>query len=216
MFKATYIWCMGLILRLDWPEGHKLALWHCTESVKALAELLPDRTDEEGEKAKLRHPKRALEWHCSRAALRIGLGCDQPVHYLPNGKPYLSASALSLSHCLPIAGALVHASLGGMDIQSPDPKLAVIRQKFTHDDEWAWMEGREDELDCITLLWSAKEALFKVYGEQLAFADQIRLDAFVPGQSEFTAKVYRNGHGWIPHRLRCFSVLNHWVVAVVA
>lgn len=215
MFKAPYIWYMGLIARIDWPEGHRIALWHCTETVDALARLLPGRTDEVAEKSKLRHPKRALEWHCSRAALRLGLDCHETVNYLQNGKPYLSAQALSLSHCLPIAGALVHASLGGMDIQAPDPKLALIRQKFTHEDEWTWMEGRKDELDCITLLWSAKEALFKVYGEQLVFAEQIRIDAFEPGQSELSARVYRSEHGWISHSLRCFSVLNHWIVAVV-
>lgn len=206
---------MGLLLKLGWPEGHRLAFWHCTESVDELEAILPFHAGDETEKSKLRHPKRALEWYGSRAALRIGLGTEETVHYLENGKPYLAGSAMSLSHCLPVTGALMHPTIGGMDIQVANPKLAVIREKFTHDSEWAWMQGRKDELDCITLLWSAKEALFKVYGEQLAFAEQIRIDAFVPGQSELTAKVFRESKGWISHRLRCFSLLNHWVVVAL-
>lgn len=206
---------MGLILRFDWPEGHRIALWHCSESIEELQSALPFHQGDLDETKKLKHPKRALEWYSSRAALRLGLEVTETVHYMANGKPYLSNAALSLSHCLPITGAMVHPLFGGMDIQVADPKLAIIRPKFTHDEEWTWMADRDDELDCITLLWSAKEALFKVYGEQLAFADQIRIDPFTPGQSELSARVYRDGYGWIGHRLRCFSVLNHWVVVVV-
>lgn len=216
MFKAPYIWFMGLILRLDWPEGHRIALWHCTEAIEAFKEALPFHEGDLEETEKLRHPKRALEWYSSRAALRLGLEATETVHYMTNGKPYMNGFALSFSHCLPITGALIHCVMGGMDIQVADPKLAVIRPKFTHDEEWAWMANRHDELDCITVVWSAKEALFKVYGEQLAFAEQIRIEAFTPGQSELSARVYRHGLGWIAHRLRCFSLMNHWVVAVVA
>lgn len=211
-FKPMYIWCMGLILRLDWPEGHRIALWQCTETADELSALLPSHAGDEEEKTKLRHPKRALEWYGSRAALRIGLKTEETVHYLDNGKPFLAGSAMSLSHCLPITGALTHPEFAGMDIQASDPKLEKIKEKFAHPKELDFALKSADSLDALTILWSAKEALFKVYGQEKAFADQLRIDPFTPGQSQLSALVEVSKGEWVPHGLRCFRVLEHWVV----
>jgi phosphopantetheinyl transferase len=205
---------MALLARIEWDEGHRMAFWKDDTSAEEVLAELGSHPDDARERAKINHPKRLSEWAVSRAALRVGLSIDLPVLYHPNGKPYLKGQELSLSHCLPIAGALVHPEFAGMDIQSPDPKLEKIKQKFAHPEELDFALKSADALDALTILWSSKEALFKVYGQEKAFADQLRVDPFTPGQDELSARVEVTADNWVPHRIRCFRIENHWVLVV--
>ncbi len=193
-----------------------MAFWKLDEPVNDLLVRLPLNPADEAEKEKINHPKRLKEWCVSRAALRLGLSSDLPVRYHANGKPYLDGAELTLSHCLPIAGALIHPQFAGMDIQVPDEKLERIQEKFAHPEELDFALKSADALDALTILWSAKEALFKVYGQEKAFADQLRIDPFTPGQTHLSASVEVRPGEWVPHGIRCFRIEDHWVVIVTS
>lgn len=205
---------MAEIVRISYPEGHQLSFWEVEKESEELYAALPLTSEDQEEYSKLNHAKRIQEWLASRGALRVGLNISAPVLYHANGKPYLEKQALSFSHCLPVAGALVHPRIAGMDIQSPDPKIEKIRNKFGHEEELAAASENSRSLDYLTLLWSAKEAIFKVYGENFIFAEQIRINPFQPGQNKIEAKAQVGGN-WIHHELRCFKVKGNWVVVVV-
>jgi phosphopantetheinyl transferase (holo-ACP synthase) len=114
---------------------------------------------------------------------------------------------------LPLAGALIHPEHAGFDIQLEDEKLMKIRQRFAHPSELDAAANSPNELAYVTILWSAKEAVFKVFGEEFTFAEHIRIRAFQPGQSSLVADIeHRN----IPYTvmLRHMRVLNHHVVLV--
>lgn len=204
---------MGLLSHITTPLGHEIAFWNMRLDLDALSDLTPLTAEDKVEAAGLHHDKRKREWIASRAALRIGLQEQGAVLYHPTGKPYLEGSELSLSHCLPLAGALKHPSMAGIDIQIADEKIAVIRSKFAHPDELAAADNCRNSLDYLTILWSAKEALFKVYGQGLAFAEQLRIDPFEFPNSLITAQVMKD-HTTITHELRVLCMLDHWVVYV--
>ena len=205
---------MPLIAQIELPENIKIAFWQLDELPDELLHDLPLTKADLAEWSLLKHNKRKREWIASRAALRSGLNSAEEVLYLANGKPYMEKQALSFSHCLPLAGALVHSTLAGFDIQSPDPKIEIIKTKFANTAELDAAEMTSSKLDYLTILWSAKEAIFKVYGENLAFADEMDIHPFEVGNSEITATVKRDGKK-ILHGLRVIRISDHWVVIVV-
>ncbi len=204
---------MGLICSMTWPEGHRLAFWQF-DAVQD--RLVPESwcAADADEFARCAHTKRQHEWLASRWALRAGLEMHDEVLYAASGKPRLANHELSFSHCLPLAGALVHPAHAGMDIQSNHPKLLKLKERFAHADELADAAASSDELSYVTLLWSAKEALFKCYGEDLPFAEGIRIAPFTVGDSALQAQVIHRGVSRA-HGLRVFRLLNHWVVVAL-
>lgn len=198
---------------MTWPEGHRLAFWQFDAAHDS---VLPESwcAADANEYGQCGHTKRQHEWLASRWALRSGLEITDEVLYAPSGKPRLANQELSFSHCLPVAGALVHPASAGMDIQSNHLKLLTLKTRFAHPDELADAADSMDELSYVTLLWSAKEALFKCYGEDLPFAEGIRIARFAVGQSALHAQVTHRGVSRA-HDLRVFRVLNHWVVVAL-
>lgn len=205
---------MPIIAQIEFPENIKVAFWQLDESPDDLFHELELTPADLEEWTNLKHSKRQREWMASRAALRSGLQCQEEVLYLPNGKPYMAKQALSFSHCLPLAGALIHSQFAGFDIQSADPKIEVIKTKFGNAKELEAAEKSSSPLDYLTIIWSAKEAIFKVYGENLAFANAMDIHPFEVGDSLLTATALREGKA-ITHTLRVIQITNHWVVIVV-
>ena len=122
-------------------------------------------------------------------------------------KPYLEDEAFhfSISHCSDYAAAIVSRNKRvGVDIEVPSPKVEKIKHKFLHTDELTRAIGNRklvrskkegaindivesttsqpinySTIQRLTLLWSAKEAVFKwwSYGS-VDFSEMIRLDDF--------------------------------------
>ena len=106
-------------------------------------------------------------------------------------KPYLPAEEyhFSISHCGDYAAAIVSSDQRvGIDIEMPSLKVERIRDKFLNREELLKFEilspslpGSKSEnqnSDLLTVLWSAKEAVFKWYGNgKVDFRRHIQLQA---------------------------------------
>ena len=138
--------------------------------------------------------KRKKEWLSTRALLTHTANSIS-LDFLPNGKPILTDNRfISISHSDDIAGIVISTSGTGMDIQSPDVKLLRIAGKFLNAHENAYLREDDERLSQLTLIWSAKEAVFKYFGEHVDFAADIRIDAFSRQPSTLTAH-YNGKHG---------------------
>ncbi len=136
------------------------------------------------------------------------LGIREDIRYLENGKPVVEDGHISISHTEDLVGLVFSPSPVGLDIQSPTPKLFNIKDKYCNEGELQlWGES----LEKLTLIWSAKEAIFKVYGENLAFAEEIEI-SFGDQENEFYASV-RGGEATFTLRYLTFQDKNVvWVV----
>jgi len=106
-------------------------------------------------------------------------------------KPFISGDPyhFSISHCGNFAAAIVStAERTGIDIEIPSSKVIRVRHKFLHAVEWdailrtanippaTDITTNEKLLRQITLMWSAKETVFKWYGSgEVDFSSHIRL-----------------------------------------
>ena len=152
----------------------------------------------------LHHAKRRIEWVVLQHLLRLG-GIKE-LHYLPNGKPeVIGPEYISISHGNALAGIALASVPVGLDCQHPDEKLVRIRQKFCGREELEFCAAAPDPLAMLTIVWSAKEAVFKYFGEEVHFARDIRLDPFAAEDRWLTAQ-YRGIHGE-----KEFSLLHEWV-----
>lgn len=98
------------------------------------------------------------------------LGITEAPRYATSGKPLpVHGLHLSFTHSGNYLFAAVADQPVGIDLQFRSPKLERIQHKFVTDDEGRW--AAEDPGSRLLYLWSAKEAVFKIYGENLPFKD---------------------------------------------
>jgi len=82
----------------------------------------------------------------------------------PEGKPFLDNSHLhfSISHSFPFVAVALDQQPIGIDIQVFQQKIIRLQQKFLSPEEQILFKN---EIEKITLAWTAKEAAFKWFGE---------------------------------------------------
>lgn len=180
-------------------------IWHIVEPLEELtSHLLPQEIEE------LAHIQ-VLEKKCEYAAVRCLLqfvAFQEHFSYVPiqkneNGKPFLPALPLeiSISHAFPfVAVALASKSLG-IDIEKKQEKIRRVAQRVFSEKELTFAKNN---LDYLTQLWTAKEALYKAYsGKGIAFKENIICD-FCPEKQIFCK-------GWVKKVDFCaeYSLYHH-------
>ena len=155
------------------------------------------------------HPHKRLQHLAGRYLLQY-LFPDFPLALIKvadTRKPYLEDEAFhfSISHCSDYAACLVsRRKRVGVDIEVPSPKVEKIKHKFVHAEERKMVDDGSFKLQAVnckenilykqdnpqpltpnpqlTLLWSAKEAVFKWWSwGNVDFSEMIRLDSFSGG-----------------------------------
>jgi 4'-phosphopantetheinyl transferase len=194
---------MPLLEEISDIDNTRLVLWDMgNEDILSFIPDLPDH---------IHHPKRIRE-HLTTQKMKSALGLTEPISYLENGKPYIeNGPSISISHGSEVAGFIRSDKTIGLDIQLITPQLGRIRNKYCHPDELKVASESNNVLEYLTLLWSAKEAVFKMYGEGLVFAEQIRIGPIDENRKIAKATVYRGNDSFI-HEVKWNWIRNHAVV----
>ena len=173
-----------------------LGLWHLTEAPAALWPHLPP-TAEYRALLPVAGPARQAQWLAGRALahrLATELLETQPASLQvlnePTGRPYLVGGdpglAVSLSHSGAwVAAVLARGGQVGVDVEMVRDKARRLGGRFLSLAEQAEAEAAAHDADAhYTLLWSAKETLYKLAAQRgLIFNRHLRLDAFAPRES---------------------------------
>jgi len=180
---------MPIFFQQDIDDSTRLAIWRIEEEENFFLQHVPLQRD-------ITHPHKRLQHLAGRYLLQY-LFADFPINLIKiadTRKPYLEDEAyhFSISHCSSYAAAIVSKTKRvGVDIEVPTPKVEKIKHKFLHDAEINWqlavnLKMAENPnlvtyqpINLLTLLWSAKEAVFKwwSYGN-VDFSEMIRLQPF--------------------------------------
>lgn len=169
---------MPLIYRIDAANGNQLYLWEMSESAEQMMQLAELEGDFEHWMPSVSSLKRKRELLGLKVLLGE-IGFSNAITYLPSGKPYVSSSIhVSISHCDHLAGFMVSNQPCGLDIQNKNSKLLSIAPRFCSREELRRSVDAVDQLSYLTAIWSIKEAVFKVFGENLVFAEDILTPEF--------------------------------------
>lgn len=177
---------MALFFQHNINASTKLGIWHIEEPEDFFLAQVPLQRD-------IRHPHKRLQHLAGRYLLPF-LFPGFPhklIKIAETKKPFLPDEDFhfSISHCGNYAAAIVSSTHRvGIDIEIPTTKVALVREKFLHAEESAILANdynpvsaspfyaHDYQLRKLTLLWSAKEAVFKWYGNgEVDFSEHIRI-----------------------------------------
>jgi 4'-phosphopantetheinyl transferase EntD len=168
---------MPLFYQHNINESTKLAIWHITEDEDFFLLRVPLKRD-------VSHAQKRLQ-HLAGRYLLTELFPDFPLEEImiaDTRKPYLEYEQyhFSISHFGQYAAAIVSSTNRvGVDVEKTSPSIEKIRNKFLspHESEIAFegIEKSGHRLRQLTLLWSAKESIFKWYSlGKVNFKEHIR------------------------------------------
>ena len=157
---------MPIYKRIKVDESSELLIWKVEEAEDDLSngvELTPKS------QARLNGMKSGMH---RRAFLSIrhllkNLGySDFDLIYDDNGKPHLTDEKyISITHSFQFTGVIISRKKVGIDIEKQRSKIKIIAPKFTPLEEYNQL-GEEDLIRTLTIVWGAKESLYKLYGKQ--------------------------------------------------
>ena len=163
---------MPLFFRKDIDAETRLGIWKIEEGEDFYKNLVPQHRD-------VTHPHKRLQHLAGRFLLKY-LFPYFPSHLIQiadTRKPFLVDEAFhfSISHCGDYAAAIVSRSCRvGVDIEIPAEKAQRIQHKFISNAEFENIAPVT--LVDFTQIWSAKEAVFKWYGQgEVDFKQHIQL-----------------------------------------
>lgn len=138
--------------------------------------------------------KRKREWLSIK--ILVNLFADgNALSFQSNGKPVLTNGLhISISHSGDLAGLIVSDESVGLDIQGVEERIQNIERKFTNERERLYLPNDSTRIEFLTIIWSIKEAVFKFFGEQVDFSEDIYVKPFLPHQASLFA-LYEGAHG---------------------
>lgn len=146
-------------------ENTRIGIWKIEETEEFFKGNVPLHRD-------VTHPHKRLQHLAGRFLLQY-LFPDFPfelIQIADTRKPFIPSEQyhFSISHCGDYAAAIVsRENRVGIDIEESQEKIGSILYKFLNADEhqlFNVIPFHSDLLPLATLLWSAKEAVFKWYG----------------------------------------------------
>ena len=160
------------------PNQAAWGIWLLEESHEDLYSALPTTDQCQKEYLSINHPIKQLEWLGSRLMVKTlmeSFELDYQGLFKDGfGKPHLRHCdwSVSIAHGYPYAvAALNQHGPVGIDIEKPRTQLQKIASRFLNEQE---IQLAGDDLDKLCHYWTAKEALYKIYGrKKLVFKENI-------------------------------------------
>ena len=186
---------MPLFETIQFNETTKILIWQITESFEELLSkvVLKEKTQQRLNGMKSQMHQRAF---LSVRMLIQEMGfTDQEMHYDEFGKPYFNChNHISITHSHDFAAIIISDETVGIDMELQREKILRIADKFV-DTETSYLntQNKEDYIKELTVIWGAKEAIFKIRNEKgISFKDHIRVNAFSLDENLTEASLHFN------------------------
>jgi phosphopantetheinyl transferase len=173
---------LSLFYQHNINETTKLAVWKIEEEESFFLQHVPLQRE-------ITHPHKRLQHLAARYLLRY-LFPDFPYKEIliaNTSKPYLPNEQyhFSISHSGNYAAALVSSDhRTGIDVEKVSGKIPAIMHKFMHENDLFYSNSSylydRSPLHLLTIMWSAKEALFKWYSlGEIDFKEHMQLNSAI-------------------------------------
>jgi 4'-phosphopantetheinyl transferase len=173
--------------------GVKVGLWNINENLEELLQMYNPEMEEETSIRNLM-PTRQLH-HLSSRILAKTFYPDSKILKTETGKPYLhnNNAFISWSHSGKYAAFICneHESTG-IDIELISPKVLRIEDKFCNKIDKTNIH-KTRHMESLLLIWSAKESMYKWYGEkEVDFKLHMTVEAFdLREEGRFIARFHK-------------------------
>lgn len=115
---------------------------------------------------------------------------DFDLYYDEFGKPHLNdGKHISITHSHEFSSIIISNKTAGIDIELQREKIIKIADKF-NDCQVSFINN-EDYIKKLTVIWGAKEAIFKIRNEVgISFKDHIKVKQFDNNDSQTIAELH--------------------------
>ncbi|MFS4468755.1 4'-phosphopantetheinyl transferase family protein [Maribacter sp. 2210JD10-5] len=188
---------MPLYKTITVDENTTLAIWKVEETERFLADgiTLSDHCQQRFDGMKSQMHRRAF---LSIRHLLAQYGyVDTDLYYDAVGKPHLKdGNFISITHSHQFTGIIISKTDAvGIDIEKQREKILRIAHKFTPFEEYRTLANTEAIVRKLTIVWGAKESLYKIYGQQgLSFLHHIDVADFSFADQKTTAQILYEGN----------------------
>ncbi|SDG41548.1 4'-phosphopantetheinyl transferase family protein [Psychroflexus sediminis] len=182
---------MSIYKRITVDEATSALIWKIEETLEDLEDgiQLTDycRSRYDGMKSEI-HKKGFMS---IRHLLQVFGYSDFDLSYDEKGKPHLKDGRhISITHSYEFTAVIVSDKKVGIDIEKQRDKIKLIAPKFTPIEEYKALGTGEDLVRKLTIVWGAKESLYKLYGKKgLLFLHDIFVEDFNISDQKTTARV---------------------------
>ncbi len=172
-----------LIEEKHFDNGAKLFVWEITESVDELLGVINFNPFVIEDIFNFGSEKRKLEYLAVRAIIYTMYSTEVGIEYNEDGSPYISDRSveISITHTGKYAAVLLHPTKRvGIDIERVSERVERVKKRFLSSEELSHID-KDNERTHLTIMWAAKEALYKVIGVKIVeFTEDIIISTFVP------------------------------------
>jgi phosphopantetheinyl transferase len=167
-----------------------VGIWEATERSEFFMDSLKAQDFPIDSMESISHPDKKHQWLASRFLLCYLY--PAAIQLYRTNKPILyNGPFISFSHSENLVGVIISAAETGIDVQTINPKIRLISSKFLNPEE-PGIVNLDNELMSLCMIWSIKEAVFKVYGTELPFKN-IKVKNFDPVSDIASVSVERKG-----------------------
>lgn len=159
---------MAIVKTFTPGENTFLLVWKITEDAETLNKYLDHLTD-----AQTTTPKHSLHWLASRAAIttHFGLGAVVIINKDIYNRPSMLVDGekyhLSITHSSNYAAVMFSKFRNvALDLEKVDERVGRVAHKFINSAEKEMLLQSKNIIHDQTLIWSAKETLYKFYGQK--------------------------------------------------
>jgi len=175
-------------------ETHVL-IWEITESENELREDIELDSFSAQRLQSMKSGMHRKGYLSVRHLLAIAQYSDSDLSYTLDGKPILSDGVeISITHSYEYAAIILSSKPVGIDIEKQRDKIERIANKFVSTKENEYLNTIVKRIKALTIIWGAKESIYKLYGEKgLSFKEHIDVAPFQVVAPQTMASVNFNG-----------------------
>ena len=175
----------------------QICIWQITEDEVFLSSGL-SMSQEALERLSSRKSEVHRKGYLAIRQLLKGCGIIPEIHqYDQDGAPFLTDGRyLSISHTKNIAAIAISFSPVGIDLEHYQKKIKKISTRFLHQEE-SKDQSKMDNIEFITQIWTAKEAIYKAFRTPgIHFNTQLLVDPFQSKAASGVGHVLHQDKDW--------------------
>jgi len=187
---------MPLYKTITVSQTTKVFIWKIEESLETLKETISLTDKNEARLQSMKSELHQKGFLSIRHLLKeVGL-TDADLIYDEFGKPHLANERfISITHSFNFTAIIYSTEKEvGIDIEKQRDKILKIAHKFTPFEEYKTIANHDALIRKLTIVWGAKESLYKIYGKKkLLFLHHIYVADFRFESAETTGEIRFNG-----------------------
>jgi len=162
------------------PNKHTtIYVWKIEESLEDFSDNMPLTDSSKNRIQSMKSELHQRGFLSVRHLLKEAGYSDFDLYYNSNGKPHLKDEKhISITHSFTFSAIAISTKEVGIDVEKNREKIKVIQHKFVNFEK-GFIHKDDDYIEQLTVIWGAKESLFKIYPHGgLTFKNDIDINSF--------------------------------------